>query len=456
MAAQTPNHPTQRRDSGRLVRAALWVVLAIAGAWFVWHGPVRAMRPDRSGDFALVQAASSAFVTGANPYDADDLDAVYRRTGAGEAFPHWRGSRDLLYPPTTFVVLSPLALLSFEVGRIAWMAINVLCVLVIFESLRRLIGAPWGGNASMLLGAATLAYAPVLTAIGFGQTPLPVVALICAAQAARVSGRRSVSGGLLGVATALKPQMGLVFLAYEAFRLRWRASLVGLAVALGALVVASIRLDSAGVDWVAELRANVQAFTTGGAPGDPTTANPIRYQLIHLKQPLHVLFESRGLVSALSFAFVGALALWYFLVWLRRREDATELLTLSMACPLSLLVVYHRAYDASLLLIPVAWALRELMLTDRSRCRLEAGLVLVFCAAFLLPSGAALHHAESRGWIPQGVAESGPYMFVVQAHQTWALVGLCIVLTLALRKREPVPAAVFRRSEAEIDPSGDL
>ncbi len=425
-------------------RGLLWLLVLLAIGLFLWRGPVRAMGPGMSADFALVQGAAVAFWAGENPYDAAVLDEIFRQTGAGERFPQWRGSRDLLYPPTTFLLYAPFGVVDFPAGRIAWLLLNCLSVGVVFESLRRLIGAPLRSDASLLLGAVTLAWAPALTTFAYGQTPLPVLACVCAGHALRSAGRPKTAGVLFGIAAALKPQIGLVFIAYEAFRRRWWTSGVALALLLALIAAATVRLHVAEVDWLTSLRGNVEAFTNGGA-GDPTPANPIRHQLLNLHYPLHELIESRAAVQAGVLAIVTALSLWYFVVWVRRREERTELLTLAMACPLSLLLVYHRTYDAVLVLIPVAWGLREALAPVPRVNRRYAIAALVCCAVFLLPSGAILHYAESRQWVPPALAESTAYAFIVRPHVTWALVGLCVALTLALSSTRRATPAVFRR-----------
>jgi hypothetical protein len=139
-----------------------------------------------------------------------------------------------------------------------------------------------------------------------------------------------------------------------------------------------------------------------------------------------------------AIAAVGVIALAF--VWLRRGRDAhPDLLTLAMVSVLTLLVTYHRYYDAVLLVIPMAWAASAL-----SGPSARSGfVVLLLCGGFLLPvQNLILPWFLSRTELIPTVVTSNPIWNAgVLAQNTWMLVAMGVVLLLeADRERRYRPA----------------
>lgn len=445
MESSTPTQPRTRRA----LVGALWVVLALAVGVLLVRGTWRGMQEDHSRDFALIYSCVLGWVEGFNPYDASQLDDVWREAGGSERYlPTARSRVDNLYPPSTFALLSPLTLLSWSQTHIAWALMNTAMVGVIVWSLLRIAGMRFGSVGGIVLCAAACASAPITTSIAHGQTPLPVVACVVLAHALRIGGWSVIPGVLLGMAAAIKPQIGFVFLAYELFRMRWVIGGTGLAVTGGLAAIGVLRLQIAGVDWLPTLRANLAGFRAPGAVSDPALTGPARSHMTNLHVPLHALIENRTLVAGLVFAIVGAIALVFLVIWLRRREDRRELLTLSMASSLLLLVVYHRSYDAAVLLIPAAWAFDSLRRCSTWRERWPALVTLACAAVFIVPGGAALALLEARGTIPQSLVHTTFYSLFADGHQAIALVVMSGALMVALWRMPKAPAKWAGRDSA--------
>jgi len=455
---------TPRRRSPHLALAAL---LALALALLLYRGALRAIDSDGSRDFAWVLSCTAGWVQGVNPYDSINLDDAWRSLlGSPDFLPSTRSSANNLYPPTTFALLSPLAKLTWDHARILWAILNTLSILWIAWSLLGIAGLPLRSPAGMIFAALCLAAAPVGTAISLGQLSLPVLAAVSAAHWLRLRARNNpeahtkirlevAAGVLLGLASALKPQIGIVFLAYELFRLRWRIALPGL-LTLAAIVAVGIgRLRLAGIDWYPALSANVRDFSTPGAAGDTSLASVTRSQLTNLHVPLHALLDSPALVTALVWTIVASIALLYLLIWLRRREDQRELISLSLASCLLLLLVYHRTYDAVVLLIPVLWAIDRLRGAGFSRHQWPALLTLACAALFAAPGGAALALLERRGRIPPALSDSTLYRFFLEGHQALALLLMAAALLAALWKmpKAPVVWGAVSRERLKTNPS---
>lgn len=441
---------TEQSNLSRPQRSiVMLVIVVLAAGWWVYRGPVRALSSGADGtDFALIYSAARAFFEGVNPYEAQAVAPYWPGVEDDGAVPHWRGSRDLLYPPTTLAMVSPLTVLGWRAANIVWLLLSTAGLIASVLALAKLASIPLRSDRGLLLVACALAWAPVHSTLVHGQTSLIVLGLIAVGHAARLGNRPILSGVLIGLSAALKPQLGLVFLVYELFRRRLRAALSGFAMLGLVFAIGAVRLQVVGVDWIAALSANVREFTTIGA-GDPTLANLMRYQLINLHYPLHSIIESRQMVSILVWLIVGALAMIYALIWMRRREERAELLTLSMACPLALLLAYHRSYDAVILMIPIAWAISRFGTGVRTIERLVPIAALFACSAYLMPSSALLFALESRGTIPESFASSTFYVLLIQPHQVWALGALAIILIVAILQRPSAPMAIFKREPAE-------
>jgi|GEM_PF-1866524 len=334
------------------------------------------------------------------------------------------------------------------------------------------------GAAAVLVGAAFLAWAPVHTTLAFGQLGGVVVGLVCLGVGAPRSGeseKRKVKsanrtqaepvlrGLALALACCLKPQLAGLFVVALAVAGRWRT--VGWTCGWG-LVIAAVavgRLMATAPMWWADLRSNVAAFAGTGF-ADPSRANPQAWQMINLEPWLrHV---GVGEVAAGVLPWVLGVAAFAAVAWsgcVRGRQseklahssaamrpqgksenqtqadgggrvtrgsvaaspcsgDADAFLRLlAVAAVVSLLVVYHRTYDAVLLVFPAAWAWRAVA----ARGWVSAGGVAAGLIAVMgLPLPAVLSEAVKRGWLPGTLAEQAWWVPGVLMHQNVVLLAL--------------------------------
>jgi hypothetical protein len=178
---------------------------------------------------------------------------------------------------------------------------------------------------------------------------------------------------------------------------------------------------------------NVQNFTLM-EDANPTRANlATRHHMLNLHYLLHNFTDDRELVRWLVYAIVGAMSLAYFIVDLRRGrekgEGRGELVSISMTAIVSLLVVYHRFYDAVLLVFPAALSVR--LIAERAERGLGAAL-LVLCAVFFAPGAVVLATAAAKGWVPASVNQGWLWQDVLLPHEVWALLAMGVLL-IAIR-----------------------
>lgn len=90
-------------------RALAWAFVAVAGVVFIVRGPARTVGSGH--DFAPPYGAARAWLFGQNPYDDASLSRVLLAAGRETDATGKPAFNPSLYPPSTFVVLAPFALL---------------------------------------------------------------------------------------------------------------------------------------------------------------------------------------------------------------------------------------------------------------------------------------------------------------------------------------------------------
>ncbi len=283
----TPNPSDASNEEAWRVPQWLYLPAVLAVCIFFWRGPINGMSPGHGGDFDVVSLVTRAWLHGQNPYQYENLRPAYEETKMDTerpADPRWLVA---LYPPSLYPVMAPLALFDRDTGRHIMIALNLVMTMVILWLLPTVAGVQDSAKWTTLLRIAVLLLAPLWTAINMGQTALLVAALLVAGVWCRQRGYRVAGGVLLGIATAVKVNVALPFVAYELCRGRWRVSLVALAVAATLLFVGVLPLQVNHPGWFDAMRANMHALLLDGGFGDPTRLNPTRHHLINLHYALH-------------------------------------------------------------------------------------------------------------------------------------------------------------------------
>lgn len=407
-------------------------ILCFAGAMlfaFV-RGPVRSMAPGGSSDFSLIWLSTRAWLVGESPYSVEATDRVWvKHSGETKPPENERIAAILVYPPSTFAVLAPWCWMEWHPSKVLWAATGYVLLVGSVVLLLGLVGLSPGGSAWWFAGAAMLAMFPGHTGISVGQPVALVLFLIVWAQAMRVLGRWNASGVALGLASAIKPQIGLLFLAYEVGRGRWRTVIAGVLTLAGLAAVGVLVLRLYGIDWLPAWRENMRAFVlTDNA--DPSLANPLRYHLVNLHVWLHAFMADVRVVNWMVWGAVGLLCAVFLAFDRFRAESRSEMLSLSMVACASLMLVYHRGYDAVVLLIPAAmfaakWA--------RGRFGWRDAVAAACLAIYLAPGATTLVELAKRGVIPGWVAEGWWWNGLLIPHAAIAVLVLSVLLVFERR-----------------------
>jgi hypothetical protein len=416
--------PLSARSKSLLI---LLVLLALSE--FVVRGPVRFLRAAEFNDFISPYIQSRALVLGMDPYSPEVLLRLWpvegdRRPDANDVAD---GSLTVkrgiptAYPLTCLFLLVPLAVLPWPVAYLAWLVITLCLILGLIGSLLAMGGFGSNDWRAYVFVAFSLALAPLHTGLGAGSIVISTVSLCGVALALEERGRKIIAGILFGIAVCLKPQIGLPFLVYYLLRRHWRLAGVAAGVVLTTALLAMARLAISGTPWLQDYRVDNKVLLATGILSDFTERNPIRFSLINLQVLFYALLHHAVAANVLALAVSAALfGIWVWLVL--RNRSLVVLLSVGTLAVLSLLPVYHRLYDAFLLIFPLCWSLKEF---SGSKAARGAFLLML---PFLVPGGSALELFQLRGQIPEGFVHSWYWTRFVMPHQIWFLLLLSLLL----------------------------
>jgi Glycosyltransferase family 87 len=310
-------------------------------------------------------------------------------------------------------------------------------------SLARLMGLKRNETRTYVFCAFLLALAPFHTGIAVGSIAIVVVSI--AAVACRAAQRHPdiLAGILIAIAVCLKPQIGLPFLMYFLLCRRWRLAGAAGGIVVFVAMLAVLRLRIAGTPWVENWINDNRILFSQGSLGDFSEANPIRFGLVNLQVLLYVIVHDRALANDLGLALGIIAGLWWLFLVSRRFGNRQHLLALSALVVISLMPIYHRFYDASLLVFPMAWSLSDLSGRIRSLGKVTFCLIL----PFLVPGGTVLEQMQLGGHLSAALRNSWWWKAMIMPHQVWLIVILTVVLLEAMRRaanQEQVGALIFR------------
>ena len=424
---------------GRKWRLVLALLILLSGTELIVRGPVRFARNSSFNDFISPYIQSNAWVKGIDPYSPSNLVRLWPPTAGHFEFLQ----RDLAtgtlvlkrgiptaYPVTALFVLAPITIIPWPLAHAVWLVLNLVAYAFMGLSLALLMHLRWNETRTYIFCAFLLALAPFHTGLAAGSIAIVVVSITAVACLAAERRHDILAGMLLAIAISLKPQIGLPFLLYFLLCRRWRLSTIAIGIVTCVAALAILRLTIAGTPWVENYLNDNRVLLSRGSLGDFTEGNPIRFGLVNLQVLLYVVLHNRALANGVALA-VGIIAgLWWLFLLSRRSGSGRNLLAVSTLVVISLLPVYHRLYDASLLVFPLAWSLTELSGTIRSLGNITFCLIL----PFLVPGGSLLEQIQLRGYVSTAVRSSWWWNAMVMPHQVWAILILSVVLLEAMRR----------------------
>lgn len=329
------------------------LILCVAAIVFFLTGAAKVVRS--SNDLVPVYAGARCLLHGCNPYDTKQLEQqFFAGGGRSTELPSWEIDVPV-YPPSTFLVLSPLALLPFPIARLLWFLLNGCLFVTSAGLILSLCPGPQRWLAT-ILGSFILATSGILLVLGQPATfaiSLVIIGCYLFLRACFLP----LGAFLFMLSLAVKPQIGgLIVMYLLAQRIHWRHAALALTGALTLLLSASLilRLHPRSADWPSTLRANLSATLSPGGSADPRPTNVEAVGDTNLQTLASIFFSDAQVFNAVSyFSFLLLLTALIIVVLRAGAEPELRFLALAAVSVLTLTPVYHRFYDTRLLLLTI-------------------------------------------------------------------------------------------------------
>ena len=311
-------------------------------------------------DFRVIYYPARCLVEHGDPYSQPQVLSLYRALG-GDSPSDSEKVRQIatryIYLPTAFCFTVPFALLPWGPAHILWLMLT-LGGLIFASFLVWSLAADYAPLAAGALVCLFLANSELLI---ISTNAAGIVVSLCAVAVWCFLRNRFVPAGILCLALALavKPQdSGLVWLYFllagGLFRKRaWQTLLVTAVLSLPGL----LWVAHAAPHWMQEWQSNVSVLSVRGGISDPGPTSLGGHGLanvISLQSVLSVLRDDPRFYNPVSYLICAPLLLAWIVVTLRSRfTQARAWLALAAISALTMLPVYHRQYDAKLLLLAI-------------------------------------------------------------------------------------------------------
>jgi hypothetical protein len=352
-----------------------------------------------------------------DPYRVSQLDVFTRKQGIEESK---LGINDpataaklyqlrTLYVnlPTTFLFIAPFTILAWGPAHVLWIAL-VASFFILAAILMWDVGARYSPGVAAFLACILLANSETVFA---GGNTAGIVVGLCVIAVWCLLEERFVPAGMLCfiAALAIKPHdAGLVWLYFllaggvhrkRALQVFFLVAVLGIA--------ALLWLSHAVPHWLPEMRANLATISGPRGmnnPGPGSLTGNTAGMVVDLQAAVSILWNNPIFYNLTSYLVCGIMLLFWIVTTLRSRFSATQaLFALAAVVPITLLVTYHRPYDARLLLLTVPacamlWArggsiARIALLLTTAGVVLTGDIPLTVCIIFskrLLPVTAGL------------------------------------------------------------------
>jgi len=338
---------------------ALFCIL-LAGGISVWWGFSLGLKANRRVDFKAVYFGTRCLLEKHNPYNVNELDGVYRAEGGQSASetPSARQTVTLFVNlPTTFLFLAPFAMLPWGAAHILWTCLTA-GSLILAAFLMWNCGANYAPVISIGLISLILANCEIL--FHSGNTAGIIISL-CVVAVWCFLRERFVWAGILclAVSLAIKPHDAwLVWLYFLLAGAPYRKHALKTLLVTGILgLSAFLWVSHVAPHWIEDWQTNMSAISARGGlnePGPASSTGRSIGMIFDLQAAISVFRDDPRIYNPASYLICGALLLVGAVRTLRSQfSQRSAWLALAAVVPLTMLVTYHRTYDAKLLLLSV-------------------------------------------------------------------------------------------------------
>ena len=392
---------------------ALICLLISASISIAWGWSIQASSGGGMADFKAVYYGARCVQQGTDPYRPADFMRVYEASGGKlPSDPATNAAFRVAVPfcinlPTSLLLLLPFAILPWNLAHYAWMVLEA-TGLVVAGFLALDMAGDHAHRVSLFFVCLILANCEIMLASGnlaVLAVSFSVIAIWCLEKAKFVW----LGLCLLSIALAVKPHdAGLVWLCLLMSRGFFRRSALKSLILVLSLAFCSVFwIWHVGPHWATELHSNLLLTSGRGDLNDPgpssLTGNALT-MILDLQSVLSFFRDDPSFYNPVTYMICGSILLLWMIVTMKAR-GAIKDISFGLACvvPLSMLITYHRSYDAKLLLltIPACAALWKEGGVLKWLAFLVNGITFLLCGditlSLLLVLEAKLHIALN-GW----------------------------------------------------------
>lgn len=384
------DHPAQGiRLKWMLSEPFLTAIFVLSIAIFLIQG-----RSDGAyGDFAHVYGSASCVLSGSNPYSFDCVARALISHGSNPSRyvdPYWP-THPMNYPPITYYLVAPLALLNYSAAGLVWFWISAIALIAACVATIRL--CPPTARTFVYLGVSVV----LMTSGGLlrlGQLTTSALALLIIGSLLFLNRKHLVLAAiLLALAACLKPQLILPSLAFFCLSRSTRkyalGALAGFALAFIAAGVALAR-QPGSAHWTSDWAANLRITPLGSSARIDTG-------IVNLEGLTSLITASPLIFRTIDLVVLAAIIAVLVIGFIRAREDwRRDWICIAAASFLTLLLVYHRSYDMRIQIL----SLPALGLLWKTSTRMAGiltvlGSLLLFSTAVILVKSSIAHFGIS-------------------------------------------------------------
>jgi len=317
-------------------------------------------RKDQGLDFRIAYSTARCLIEHRDPYNQGELLRVYEENGGTlpqGGIETLRSEALYIYLPTIFVATVPFLVFPMQVAYVVWTALASIAFLVAAAMMWD-VGKQ---HAPLLTGALLCFYlANSGTLISTGNAASLALSLAIIGAWCILRERWNIVGILcMALSLAIKPHdaafiwLGLV-LCGGVFR---RRAFESAAVTICTTLPFVVRTWRIAPQWMQEMRAHIAILSAHGAVSDPgpaTVLNRGTLTLTNLQAVFSLLRDTPAFYNAASYLVCGAIAVVAIVLTVRRQPGKNaRWLGMAFAAAFTLLPVYHRQYDAKLLVLTI-------------------------------------------------------------------------------------------------------
>jgi len=355
----TPIMSSKNQASATRARRDGLILLLLGSVIFVLLGAAlenSAATP--SSDFRALYYPARTLANNSDPYSIPQVSSVYQADSAHFPRDDWKArviATCNVYPPTAFTFMFPFAMLEWGPAHILWLILTAVGILFVCFLIWN-IGAVYAPLASGALIALFLVNSELLM---ISSNAAGIVVSFCIIAVLCFLRNRFVAVGILCLAISLtiKPQeTGLVWLYFLlAGGIYRKRALQTLLVTVAISLPAVLWVWRVSPHWLAEWHSNLAVFSARGGINDPGPASAGGHGLamvISLQSILSVFRDDPHFYNLGSYTVAAPLlAVWAIITLRGRISPSKTWLALASIAAISMLPVYHRQYDAKLLLL---------------------------------------------------------------------------------------------------------